>query len=584
MFCKKCGKELEDGTAFCQFCGQNQAEDVAEKAEKKEAQISNKQLFLAGAVMAAVILAVIAGFRLIGGEKETNLAENAVEEEAVKTETDLEEAAKEKPVEEAHETIAPQTEGETDETVEAAEAEKEEKHQISHIVAGENEYWFDEDGDLVRAKEGAQTLEIQYLTDAEGKKVEISERMRDILENIGVSVHDIYGILYNTKGYLLTSWNWDYGDGSTTKETCTYDGENIVKMQMTETGNGGGWSEDTSFRYDEGTDQITISQHTIDLREGMNSEYWNEYSCIFEGDKLTEYLIDNSDGFDVHRVKEYDAGGNLVRDKFDYNTGDDHTEVTIYQYDGSGNLLVCEKAEKSEYKGEERENTVTTDKYQYDEKGNRIKQESEMQKTREGKKYENHTIIEYQFDEKGNRIKEESETQGTREGKKYEDHTTIEYQFDEKGNEIQEKANGGCNNYNEAGIAVEQSVWERNNIWEYDAEDRLTYHSDLRTSTGSDIYKYESAYLYDEQGRLTEILTDGETAMLLSYMDEEMVGQADLLKKIENVKGIDSQARFESNVVKELIPNGEMEEIHFFSNDADINSIFCENDIVIEYR
>lgn len=550
MFCKKCGKELEDGTAFCKFCGQNQAEDVAEKAEKKEAQISNKQLFLAGAVMAAVILAVIAGFRLIGGEKETNLAENTVEEEAVKTETDLADAANEKPVEEAHETTAPQTEGEMDETAEEAEVEKEEKHQVSHIVAGENEYWFDEDGDLVRAKSGSGTLDISYLMDTEGKKVEISERMHGLCENnIGSFDIDIYGIFCNTKGHLLTRWDWDYGNGAATKETITHDGENIVKIQMTETGDGDGWNEDTSFQYDEGTDLITISQHTIDLRDGGNDEYWSEYSCIFEGDKLTEYIYDITDGRLGHRVREYDADGNLVRDKYDYSAGSNFMEETIYQYDGSGKLLVCEKTERIEYKGEEQENKVTTDKYQYDEKGNRVKQESE--------------------------------TQGTWKGKKYEDHTTIEYQFDEKGNKIQEKFNQVCNNFNEAGTAVKQSVWERNYIWEYDAEDRLTYHSYLGSSTGSDIYKYESAYLYDEQGRLIEILTDGETALVLSYMDEEMVGQADLLKKIENVKGIDSQALFEWNVIENLFPNGEMEEIDFFDF---ADSVLNGENIVIEYR
>lgn len=29
MFCKKCGKELEDGMTFCPYCGANQADDTA---------------------------------------------------------------------------------------------------------------------------------------------------------------------------------------------------------------------------------------------------------------------------------------------------------------------------------------------------------------------------------------------------------------------------------------------------------------------------------------------------------------------------------------------------------------------------
>lgn len=44
MFCKKCGKELEDGVIFCQFCGQKQTESTGENVSKKEEQISDKKL------------------------------------------------------------------------------------------------------------------------------------------------------------------------------------------------------------------------------------------------------------------------------------------------------------------------------------------------------------------------------------------------------------------------------------------------------------------------------------------------------------------------------------------------------------
>lgn len=40
MFCSKCGKELEDGVAFCQFCGQKQTEDSSEKTEKEAGEIA----------------------------------------------------------------------------------------------------------------------------------------------------------------------------------------------------------------------------------------------------------------------------------------------------------------------------------------------------------------------------------------------------------------------------------------------------------------------------------------------------------------------------------------------------------------
>lgn len=565
MFCKKCGKELEDGTAFCKFCGKNQAEDVAEKAEKKEAQISNKQLFLAGAVMAAVILAVIAGFRLIGGEKETNLAENTVEEEAVKTETDLADAANEKPVEEAHETTAPQTEGEMDETAEEAEAEKEEKHQISHIVAGENEFWFDEDGDLVRAKSGSGTLDISYLTltDSAGEQIkgEMTERLLDMetlsIGGVGVTVGGI-GIgelLCNSKGHMLKSYNCDYGEDGTSNAVYTYDGENITEIQRSELihemeeGIDRNWNVVNTFRYDE--DKIFVSYHnsgddygTYDIKE--------DYIYCFEGNKVTEYVLEYVEGSDpekkagdIYIAKEYDNSGNIVKEKEVYC---DTTWETVFQYDNMGNLIRSDETKRVE--DSEMTNGITISKYQYDENGNGVKQE-------------------------------ESETQETKGSKEYEDYTTIEYQFDEKGNKIQNNFKLESLDFDEDGTVVRQRVWERNYIWEYDAEDRLTYHSYLGSSPGFDIYKYESAYLYDEQGRLTEISTDGETAMEISYTDEGILRQIDVVKELED-KGV-----IEWNVMKNLFPNGEMDELEFCSElltDSGDRTFLHTGSIVIEYR
>lgn len=548
MFCSKCGKELEDGAAFCQFCGQKQTEDSSEKTEKeagkREEQIGNKQLVLAGVVMAAVILAVIAGFKLVVGDRKEKAAGKIATQETVQEENNSDELTEKMPKEESAEPIGTeeaQEEEENAETEAAAKQEMTEKPYVSHIETGENEYWFDEDGDLVSAKEGAKALDIQYLRDAEGKKIKMPERMLDIFENLGI--FEIYGIFCNTKGHLLTSWNWDYGNGGATSETCTHDGENLVEMQIMETGDGGGLETSYQFQYDEGANQIMISEHTLDLRAGDVYEYWNEYICSFEGDKLTEYVIDNSDGLGAHRVREYDASGNLVRDKLEYQTGNDNTEETLYQYDGAGNLLRSEKTTKSEYEGEEVENTVTTDVYQYDEKGNRVKQESE--------------------------------TQGTQRGKKYEDHTIIDCQYDESGNKIQEKFNQVSPEYDEAGTVVRQSAYDRNYIWEYDEEGKLTYYSFLSSAAGKDVVANESEYLYDEQGRLSEIQKDGETAMTLNYSDEGMLRQIDLVKELEGTKWI------EWNAIEKLFSNGEMAEIDFFSSSW---NVLNGDNIVIEYR
>lgn len=105
MFCRKCGKELEDGAAFCQFCGQKQTEDSSEKKEKeagkREEQIGNKQLVLAGVVMAAVILAVIAGFKLVVGDRKEKAAGEIATQETVQEENDSEELTEKMPKEES---------------------------------------------------------------------------------------------------------------------------------------------------------------------------------------------------------------------------------------------------------------------------------------------------------------------------------------------------------------------------------------------------------------------------------------------------------------------------------------------------
>lgn len=509
MFCKKCGKKLQDGTAFCPFCGQKQMEDVSGKEEKKTEQFSNKHLFLTGAVMAAVILAVIAGFKLVGREKAGEPFEEEAAQEGEVTAEEEPVTAEEEPVTAEGEPVTAEGEPVTTEEEPVAEPEATVKPSISHIAAGENSYWFDEDGDLVEVKEGTYRQEFQYLTDAEGKKVKgkIAEKMLDIrdAENTDMMYVSMYvcAVPYNAKGHLLENWNWE-GDWSSGSAAYAHDGENMMEIHLMEQ-RSDGESDDSksSLRYDEENNQLMISSQM----DGSNESVEN-FTYFFDGNNVTGYIYDSPYRDRITEEREYDASGNLIRKK--YEDADTISET------------VCQ--------------------YQFDTYGNMTRQVKKIQEKREDKK-------------------------------SYEDHITIDFQYDESGNKVQEKFNQESMEYDEAGTLVKQSGWDRNYIWEYDTEGRLVYYSSLFSSTGNDVKERESEYLYDEQGRLTEILTDGETVMVFSYSDEGVLRQIDLEKELEGKNFI------EWSVIENLFPKGEMAEIVFFGGD-----VLKGENIVIEYR
>lgn len=521
MFCSKCRKELEDGAAFCQFCGQKQTEDSSEKTEKeagkREEQIGNKQLLLAGVVIAAVILAVIAGFKLVVGDRKEKAAGEIATQETAQEENDSEELTEKMPKEESAEPIGAeeaQEEEENAETEAAAKQETTEKPYVSHIETGENEYWFDEDGDLVESKRGTYREEFQYLTDAAGNKVtgKIVEKMLEIreLENIdswGMPMN-VCATPYNGKGHLLESWNWE-GDWSSGSVTYAYDGENVMEIHMMEQQNDGEFDSKSVLEYDEENDQFFISSQFLSRQSGEVYESWENFTYFFENNHMTGCVYED-DSRTITMEWEYDEGGNLIRKKCE---DLDNTYEAAFQY-------------------------------QYNKYGNIIQMVKEMQETREGEKYND-------------------------------DYITIEYQYDESGNKIQEKFNQVSPEYDEANTVVRQSAYDRNYIWEYDAEGKLTYYSFISSAAGKDVVANESEYLYDEQGRLSEIQKDGETTLMLNYSDERMLRQIELVKELEGTNWI------EWNAIEKLFPNGEMAEIAFFSNSA---FVLNGDNIVIEYR
>lgn len=129
--------------------------------------------------------------------------------------------------------------------------------------------------------------------------------------------------------------------------------------------------------------------------------------------------------------------------------------------------------------------------------------------------------------------------------------------------------------YDEAGTVVKQSSFVRNYIWEYDTEGKLIFYSFVASSTGNDVIEADSEYLYDEQGRLSEILVGGETAMSISYTEDGMLQQIDFVKEIENANGI------EWSLIENLFPNEAKTEIEFFQ--WYLPSI-SNKKVIIEYR
>ena len=541
MFCKKCGKELENGAVFCQFCGQKQTENVEENVQKKEEQMSNKKLILAGTVMAAAILAVIAVFKLFIEDKGNDVADNMT----VKETTEIENVAEEKSEKEVIDTVDSEDGQAAVEEMETAEAEEAEEMQVSHMAIGENEYWFDEDGDLIKiVEEGGDTLDIQYLTDAVGNKVKgnMSEKFIDMVSVPEISSEGLVPCC-NTKGYLFESLIWS-GEQQE-QHTYMYDSGNIIEAQVTYQGDSGERKMDASFQYDEGNNQIVISVHVVSTLYGDNDEYQFVYTCSFKGDKLVKLVCDSdSPGVAInYREREYDNSGNLTREKSGFTTSTNHTDETIYQYDGNGNLLECNRVHQSEYEGVEKASEVYIDVYQYDEIGNMVKMEGGLHNTQEGRQSSDNNYI-------------------------------VNYQYDANGNKVQQKRSDESLQYDEAGTVVKQSSFVRNYIWEYDTEGKLILYSFVASSTGNDVIEVKSEYLYDEQGQLSEILVGGETAMSISYTEAGTLQQIDFVKEIENANGI------EWSLIENLIPEEVKAEVELLLWLPSISN----KKVIIEYR
>ncbi len=547
MYCKKCGKELEDNAAFCRYCGQkqdkeNEKETGKEKAAKETGEVSNKKLFLLGAIIAVVILAVIGAVKLVEKSKEDAAVEQSIvkedveekkEEELIsenkpesKEEKDKAEAAEEETTEE--ETKNPEEESQTGDLPES------ENPLIKYMKVGDSECWFDEDGDLVkmtRMTDGGWSMEIQYMTDEEGNKV-CGEQ--NYLSNSETSIGHSEPF-YNDKNYLINSIYYKSDSGTASYE-FSYDENNrlITEEWVRKIAEGSEMQQDDGeylahkilLEYLENGNKIMISEQTTSASGNDNSTYKEEINL--DNGNIASLSWESHNGnqdIEISKEWEYDTNENTIRKSenrtYFLNGAIDYTSYGEYKYDYDENKNVIR--EESNIDGE-----TDTTVYLYDENGNLLRREID------GKT--NKWVFAYQYDEAGRQTKYEQKREGW--------------------------------NYDEEGNMTQQTTSDYNNIYEYDEEGKLISFAYLHSSTKDDVVSYDSWYLYDEQGRLSEIKVDEETAVTISY------NEAGLPEKIDSVIEVDYYAIY-WQVLYDLLPQDERIQDY----------IDYENqDIIIEYR
>lgn len=301
------------------------------------------------------------------------------------------------------------------------------------------------------------------------------------------------------------------------------------------------FEERISFEYDDQNRPVKVTVIRSD-DSYYNIEYILEYkdaeqqviisaSGDFHGDS-TETMTFNgkrlvSDTYccppDVTRVTEYDNNGNLIRDSW---WGQEHK----WQYDENQNLIRHEVWDENE--------CIEVYEYLYDDNGREIKSESNVHGKGFIMGYSNAT----------------DETQ-----------TTIDSQYDSNGYLIKREITRAKQLYDGAGNIITDTSSNQIEIWEYDNEERMTAYSYLSKSSKEDLIESNIRYLYDEHGKLTEIMANGETFIMISYTDTGM------LQKITPVK--ETEYKMDYSPLLDLAPYDYLKNYNYIYNDT-----------IIEYR
>lgn len=545
MYCKKCGKELDDGKAFCPYCGQKQGEEIEESTPQKENHMSDKKIYAIGAVGAVVILAVIAIVKLVG---RNNAAENSIVVNENATVEDID-GTKEVQKSTLDSTTVTEKESEnTEKNSEDSNLGEAVNVQVASVKIGENEYWFDEDGDLIRAKDGNKEINISYLTDSGQNKVEYNPTMWGALlttEYDGTPLGLLGISFFNANNHLCkrVEYKSENGELLQSSEFSYDDKNNLIKVNEMSTEYD--WTSEILIDYENESNQIVFTDYYDDLSD--SDHHISKYTYDFNNDdKLAKFTFDFSANAESGRTTEYtyDEKGNLICKKETTSIG---VRTIDYNYDENRNVIIEEIHEDGT-------NDTNRTEYQYDEKGNLVRSEQISYLT-----YEN-GITELNAD-----------SSFYNKAVSANDHKQIyEYQYDDNGNMTSWYRGIESSNYDENGTLIQQSSSDWYQMREYNEDGKLTTYTWLASGTGSDVTDDTSEYLYDEQGRLIEITINGETAVTISYTDTGLLAGIDSVKETNTI---------DWDVIYNLLPETERDimEVFGFLN-------YRNQDIIVEYR
>lgn len=514
MTCKKCGKELEENAVFCQYCGQKQGEDMTEQensnnTQKAEGQMSDKKLILIGALIAFAVLAVVAVVKLRSADRQSDVAENTASEEVTVKDTD-EVADKADAI--AVEDGAPADESNQDEEAESTVEEKTEvvsqqvEQRISHIKSmnpnGSEvyEYWFDEDGDLNKwtygDEKGASTENFSYLTDANGDKVGLSKEWEAIRDYLASS---------NTVGW---AWFIDSGFGP----MCSSNGH-LIRQYKKQIYTGDEVS--VEWLYDE------MNRITEIECEDMQYDFTTDGYDTYNWKGIVKYPNENQisitcDSYGIKRewLFELDSSGRVMSYNYTSDGGGFGEEEYIEKlvYDGNGNVI-----EKTTVNNGE--TTSVSMEYLYDNKGNLTYAKNSTQYA-DG--IVNESERKYEYDEDGNLIAYDG------------DIDNYKCRYDEYGRKERLDGQYTVYEYDDSGNRTREISREEIDMWEYDEEGRWIACTQIYSSTGTDVVEDDMEFIYDEQGRLSEIILNGNTALRIECNDNGRPVKINSIERIFN--------------------------------------------------
>ncbi len=570
MYCKNCGKELQDGAKVCPFCNEKIQEDEKDKGGRQAG--SSRTVYLIGAGLGLAIVLVVFFIMRGGTHESAREAEEAAlavataeqesstreaEEAALAVATAEQESSAreaEQTQESIQETTQVQLETEHEETVEESSTEAQERvvsyvKSVSLEGSKTYEYWYDEDGDFIREEcddfandEYDYSLTMEYLRNENGNKIPGDKNRMETLLTFFKYYGEWFPLLQNS-GYLI--YKAESSDGFFMENK--YDGQNRLVESRIEDGI-------VTYTYEESDGQTKVNGTFVcddDLSSRWHPEHPDYASVTYDANGcLTEYEVNTwlkaEEGYSAYGENFKEEGYSIYRQKFEYDSEGKVTQRSEYLYDPG------------------------------------LDSESEF-------------VHEYTYDDKGNMIKDTSKHSYNNESS---DESSDEYQYNENGDPIQRDS------YND-------SV-----IWEYDAKGRLTCKTDYFFSGGVGApvieftYEYEYddgnrpqtvyfnakeddkttaykvGYRYDAQGRLTEILMDDKAVIKASYAADGA------LTKLINDRDVYEYSRWVSGLITnpllEILPE-RMKEVYSpeFPNMGDrigVDIAVVLADTTIEYR